>query len=238
MKNSILNKGIYSFIGCFVQLIFILVLLQSCGGKKAEEASLAVEAPEQSIDANIDETNTEIDVTNLVAGRIAYDLSDSMKIGVQTQVVASITKAQNDSILFLALDSKAFAKENIMVSSKVKMTLIDPSSGKDFQIQALNSEEQFVGISSNTIWRWTVVPISSGQNTLILRATVFIVSEMGHVPKDIPVFEKQVNVFASPLLTAQQFFENNWQWLIGSSASPFLIWGLRRRFRRQRNIEK
>lgn len=234
MVNSKLFKEVYSHIGGFVQLIFILFLLQSCGGYKASEESVAVEAPEQSIDSESDVTNAEIDVTNLVAGRIAYDLSDSMKIGVQTQVVASITKAQNDSVLFLALDSKAFAKENIMVSSKVKMALIDPSLGNYFQIQALNSEEQFVGISSNTVWRWTVVPLKSGKNPLILRATVTIVSDMGQVPKDIPVFEKQVNVIASPFLTVQQFVEDNWQWFFGSLASPILIWSFRKRFRRRK----
>ena len=127
---------------------------------------------------------------SLVRGKIAYNVKDSMKVGSQYKAVVGITKALNDSILFLNLDSTKFKVEEIKISSRVRVTLLDPSNNKNFNIVALNTEEQLVDTASNTIWSWNINPLQSGKNTLILRANVKVFSDLGETSKDITVFKK------------------------------------------------
>jgi len=160
----------------------------------------------------------------LVCGKIGYNLPDTMKVGNQYRGIVTISKALNDSILFMNLDPDNFTSEEIKVSSKIEVSLIDPSNNKNFDIVALNTKEQLVDITSNTIWKWEITPLKSGRNKIILRATVKVITDLGETPKDIPVFEKIITVQTSPILTFEQFLGNNWQWLGGTIIIPILIW--------------
>ncbi len=85
-----------------------------------------------------------------------------------------MTKAFNDSILLRGLENEHVRKEEIKISSRVKVRLIDRTSNKNFEISSLNTEEQLVDDSTNTVWNWNVKPIRSGENSLVLVATVKI----------------------------------------------------------------
>jgi len=169
------------------------------------------------------------EMERLVRGKIGYDIPDTMKVGNQYKTTVSISKSLNDSILFLNIDSSGFTTEEIKVSSKVKVSLIDPTLNKNFDIVPLSTEEQLVDVTSNTIWLWNITPLRMGKNELLLRATVKVISDLGETPKDIPVFEKIITVQASPIFAIGQFLGDNWQWIAGTMIIPLLIWRYNKR---------
>lgn len=190
----------------FIPYLFTIVLIfQACSGP----------LPEESPSNNLD---------RLVRGKIAHDIPEQMKVGDDYRAIASVTKAMNDSILFAGLESEKMETEEIWVSSRVKIVLFDPTGRNNFEITALNTEEQTVNEYANTIWEWNVIPIKSGNNPLVMRATVKVLDEFGENYRDIPVFEKRVNVKASPLASLGMFLAKYWQWVATVIAIPLVTY--------------
>lgn len=210
--------------GILVQSIIILSLLtlsviQSCSGNVYDEP------PHRLVD-------------HLVKGMMAYKIPDTMQIEHSYNAIASITKALNDRVLFHRIDSTDFIKEEIRVSSRVKVTLIDPSGNKNFDITALNTEEQLVDDSTNTVWRWNIKPKRGGESELVLRATVKILDRLGENYKDIDVFEKTIKVKASAFVQTKQFVSDNWKWLMTACVIPLIIWGYKKLSARKNGAAK
>ncbi len=186
-------------------LFAIVFIFQACGGP----------LPEDSPSNNLD---------RLVRGKIAHYIPDQMKVGADYRAIASVTKAMNDSILLAGLASEQMETEEIWVSSRVKIVLFDPTGKNNFEINPLNTEEQTVNERENTIWEWNVKPIKSGQNPLVMRATIKVLDEFGENYRDIPVFEKRVKVKASPLASLAMFLANYWQWVATVIAIPLVTY--------------
>jgi len=170
----------------------------------------------------------EDNVDGLVRGLIAYNIPDTMEIERNYKATVSITKALNDSILFEDLNRKEFLHEEIRISSRVKVILIDPTGFKNFEITTLNTEEQLVDDSSNTVWNWNIIPIRGGENELIVRASVKILNNLGENYKDITVFEKTIKVKTSALVSIKHFFSKYWQWLTTVCFIPLIIWSYKK----------
>ena len=163
------------------------------------------------------------ELDELVKGKIAYEVPETMNIEENYKAVVIVTKAENDSILLIEFPQKNFQKEEIIVSSRVKVSLVDPTK-KNFDITPLNTIEQLVDDSTNTIWKWNIIPKRGGNNELILRVTVRILDRLGETYKDI-MFEKTINVNAPILTIIKQFIVNYWQWLASIIVIPLVIWG-------------
>ena len=170
----------------------------------------------------------------LVKGKMAFNISDTMEIEKNYKAIVSITKAMNDSILFQNINRGHFEKENIKISSRVKVLLIDPSGLQNFSITSLNTEEQLVDDSTNTVWKWNIIPRRSGDHELIIRTTVKVLDELGENYKDITVFEKKIKVNSSIAISAKRFFTDNWQWLSGVCFIPLITWGFSRYTRQKK----
>jgi hypothetical protein len=213
MKSTLFIKLIANF-EALLFIIIIASMFQSCADKKRN--------PHDNIDSFVKE---EL----LSKGKMAYNIPDTMDVGTQAKAIVSITKALDNNILFYGLDyiplsTEEYDTTQIIVSSKVKVSLIDPSNDNNFIIHPLNTEEQFVSAKSNTVWAWNITPLRSGENNLLLRVTVSVLSDLGQTQRDIPVFDKLITVKASPLHNIGQFIGDNWQWLLGTIIFPLLVW--------------
>ena len=175
-----------------------------------------------------------LNIEQIVRGKIAYKIPDTMEIAKSHRATVSVSKALNDSILFQNIDNTGFIVENIRVSSRVRMTLIDPTGDQNFQVKPLGTVEQPVYDSTSTIWNWNVIPNRSGQNELVLRATVKILDDLGESYKDIPVFEKSIKVNASITVVAKQFIGDYWQFLSTTIIIPLIVWIYDRFSRREK----
>ncbi|MCL1938421.1 MAG: hypothetical protein FWF52_08520 [Candidatus Azobacteroides sp.] len=173
----------------------------------------------------------------LVKGRIAYEVPDTMNVGKNYNATVIITKAMNDSILFENFHQGNFQKEEIRVSTRVKVVLIDPTEN-NFDITSLSTVEQLVDDSTNTVWKWNIIPKQGGDNVLVLRVTVKVLDQLGENYKDIKVFEKTIKVHTPILTRLKQFIGNYWQWLSTVIVIPLDIWGYKiLSNRRKKNAE-
>jgi hypothetical protein len=145
----------------------------------------------------------------LVKGKMAYDIPTEMKVGDTYDATVSITKSLNDSILFSTLDTLNFTKQEIRVSSRVKVLLIDPRSDY-FKIMNLNTDEQLVDDSSNTIWKWKITPLEPGHNKIVVRVSARILNNIGDNYKDIPVFEQTIVVTSTIPKAVWHFIKTYW----------------------------
>lgn len=167
-------------------------------------------------------------IDGLVKGKVAYSVPDTMEIEKNYRGTVSISKALNDSILFQDLDSTQFDDEEIKISSRVKVILMDPTGNKNFDIVALNTEEQLVDEISNTVWMWNITPVKAGNNELVIRATVKILDGLGENYKDIRVFERRIKVNASLVVITKQFVVDYWQFLSTAIFIPLIVWGYKK----------
>ena len=193
--------------------------------KKLEELRKKdLEKLAQSKKIREDELEKSHQLDKLVKGKIAYKVSDTMNVGKNYNATVIITKAMNDSILFENFHQGNFQKEEIKVSTRVKVVLIDPTE-KNFDITPLNTVEQLVDDSTNTVWKWNIIPKQGGDNVLVLRVTVKVLDQLGENYKDIRVFEKTIKVYTPILTRLKQFIGNYWQWLSTVIVIPLGIWG-------------
>jgi hypothetical protein len=178
-------------------------------------------------------------IDRIVKAKIAYDIPGTMQVEKAVRAVVSITKSLNDSVLFQGLGPATFHSSDIKVSSRVKATMIDPTGEKKFSIVPLNSEEQFVDDSTNTIWRWNITPLVSGDNVLMLLVTVKIHDKFGESSKDVIVFERSIKVQTSLVVPVRNFISDHWQWLISVILLPLIVgggkWGVNKYNERRRH---
>jgi hypothetical protein len=168
-------------------------------------------------------------ISAIVKGKIAHDIERNMDIYKSYMTTVSISKSKDNAVLYEGLNASEFTEETINVSSQVKVFLIDPSGGLNFKITPINNYEQFVNLTSNTIWKWNVMPIKKGNNLLILRATIKIFNEEADSYKDVNVFEKPITIKSSFAREAKVFIGNNWQYLLSTLVIPLGLWYFKRK---------
>ena len=166
-----------------------------------------------------------VKLDELVNGKIAYEVPDTMDIGKSYKATVIVTKSEKDSFLIRDFYQGNFQKEEIKVSSIVKVALFDPTPQEEnFSIISLNTIEQFVGDSTNTVWKWNITPKRSGYNELVLRVTVKVLDRLGETYIDIRTFEKTIKVNVSIFASIKHFVGNNWVWFSNAIVIPLVIW--------------
>lgn len=135
-------------------------------------------------------------IHRLVKGLISYSINDTMEINKPFIVSASITKSIKNDVLFKGLDTIVIPSvSSIYLSSRVKMKLLNIREN-DFVIKPLNTEEQAIDDSTNTIWRWGVSPLKGGNHTILLVANVKYFGGKEESSKDIFVESKEIFVLS------------------------------------------
>ncbi len=162
--------------------------------------------------------------TNYPIGKISYSIPDTMEYYKREKVVLRITKNEIDSIILArantTINHNFVLVENIRVSNIMSAELIDLSTEKSFNIKELSSKEQNIEEFGYTEWQWMVTPLKSGQIPLKLIIKIMIQSDGKSTLKDIPVFEKDIYVYAKPIKSAGNFLKEYWQWFFAVILIP------------------
>lgn len=96
-------------------------------------------------------------------------------------------------------------------SPKMRATL----SGPDFEVKAIDPEEQPVGSTQRTTWSWDITPLRAGEKlALHLRLAAVLPSELGP-PKTITTLDREINVEVTWWWLFDHYFEKYWKWLLG-----------------------
>jgi hypothetical protein len=125
--------------------------------------------------------------------------------------------------------------ESLAVGTVMKARL----SGENFEILALNEEEQIVAGDTYTEWAWDVKALKSGKQNLNLTITVkVIVDGFGEKARDIPVITRGVDVQVDPVHVLSTFVGENWKWLWTALLVPLAGWGWKYYSKEKRKKER
>lgn len=163
-----------------------------------------------------------LDEPSFQPARIAYGIPEAMKVDKPYRVVVSITASMKSLILYNGLDPTNMKDEELLVTKLVRVNLIEASGENNFSIKNLATERQTVDDTTNTVWRWDVIPLRRGTYNLMIRATVQTGKES---EKDITAFERTVQVQAEAFHDAKKFISAYWQFLLTAIVIPSFIWG-------------
>lgn len=158
-----------------------------------------------------------IESTQYNLGYLTYYIPDTMKVGVRYRIELRITKYKTVEFTAKLDTHRVEAQVRIAHKMEAKLTDID----KAFNIVTDNTPEQSVEMDKSfTRWIWFVTPIKSGSHEL----KMVVVIKENDLVKDIPVYENSIYIKSAPLYTTKGFFEQYWQWLIGTFVVPLCIW--------------
>jgi hypothetical protein len=95
---------------------------------------------------------------------------------------------------------------------------------RDFSVQALSTQDQFVRQGTVAGWDFDVIALRGGLHRLRVLASMRIKIEGNDEVVDFPSYESEVRVSVAPVRAAGQFCAKNWQWIAGTVAIPLLVW--------------
>ncbi len=131
------------------------------------------------------------DQPNKKEGKVLYHIPGMMQVDKWTR--CTVRLAWEEMILTDRLDIPESERviESIRLGNVMQVSLSEGRDGKNFSIQTLNNEEQFIFEDDYTAWLFDVMPLTTGSFTLILRVTLIQIMEGKERKKDI-VLERSV----------------------------------------------
>ena len=154
----------------------------------------------------------------LSQGTILHNIPDTMRMGKKQRIEVRLIRSRNRiSIVQNVKGSQKLKIAEIKIGKAMGVKLI--GSSKNFEILAHSSEIQAVGKRDYTLWEWDVTPLKDGRHDLYLKVIV----RKGNYNKDLPVFDKKIQVVTSDTKKWMAFFNNNKEWIMGSLVIPLLF---------------
>jgi hypothetical protein len=95
---------------------------------------------------------------------------------------------------------------------------------RDFSVQALSTQDQFVRQGTVARWDFDVTALRAGLRRLRVLASMRVKVEGKDEVVDLPSYESEVRVSVAPVRAVGQFGAENWKWIAGTVAIPLLVW--------------
>ncbi len=198
------------------------------GAKSARRppAQPAAPSPEAANAAQPAGARTQPDVREVVDNwvralpwaNIAFNAPNPMRFQrrVEIQLLLSSEESMDELIKRLAAPGSREAAE-VKVSSRMKANL----TGRGFDVVAIRPEEQAVGTSGTTEWRWEVTPTSDqSQGLLHLTLTALVAVDGSPVPVAVRTFDRWVAIEVTWTQRLSAFVGDYWQWLWAAVLVP------------------
>ena len=154
-------------------------------------------------------------------GFLKFACPEAMKAGHVATVSAAIAleEEQVDAIEQVA----AAQTERVKVGELMRLQL----RGSQFEIEDLNSDQQFTMSTEATQWSWNIKALRPGRQRLQLLVSVRLQSEKsGGGYRDFPLVHREVEVKVNTGYSIKRFWATNWQWLVGLVLGSGLLWQL------------
>ena len=149
---------------------------------------------------------------------IAFNAPNPMRFQrrVEIQLLLSSEESMDELIKRLGAPGSREAAE-VKVSSRMKANLV----GRGFDVVAIRPEEQAVGTSGTTEWRWEVTPTSDQpQGLLHLTLTALVAVDGSPVPIAVRTFDRWVAIEVTWTQRLSAFVGDYWQWLWAAVLVP------------------
>mgnify|MGYP005750317583 CR=1 FL=1 len=147
----------------------------------------------EALKAKLSPTNPELPKKK--EGKVLYHIPEMMQVEKWTRCTVRLAW---DEILLqenLNIPKEERTIESIRLGQIMQVSLIQGKGGDNFEIQALNNEEQFISEDDFTEWLFEVKPLSAGKFSLILRISLIQIIEGKERKKDL-VLEREVTAEA------------------------------------------
>ena len=131
-------------------------------------------------------------------GGILYHIPTQMALNERATCKVRIAFDRETILESLNLDKDTGLKENVKISRKMEVTLMD-STEAVFEIKAMNTKEQFVEIDDFTEWSFYVTPLKAGKHLLVFRVTIMVQMENGEWRRREKTLEESVVIVSEPL---------------------------------------
>jgi hypothetical protein len=159
-----------------------------------------------------------------VRGSILWNPPDRMRVGRHERIEVRIADADvTVDALREGLRGRGIPQiDQLEVTPLMRVVLT--ADTKDFYIQPLNTQDQFVRRGTVARWDFDVTPFRSGVHRLRLLASMRIKVEGKDEIIDLPSYESEVRVAVAPVRAVGQFCARNWQWISGTVVIPLVAW--------------
>lgn len=124
-------------------------------------------------------------------GKVLYHIPAMMRVSAWTRCIVRLAWEEILLTEGLKIPKEQQVIESIRLANVMQVSLGEGRDGDNFEIKALNNEEQFIFEDDFTEWLFDVKPLSQGNFTLILRVTLIQLVEGREKKKDI-VLEREV----------------------------------------------
>lgn len=169
-------------------------------------------------------------------GLIAFHPPTTMELEQRYRIQVKISKdLQADLVKQLSITNGI--QDSILVGEIMIVRL----QGDNFKITPLDEEEQGVLDVGYTQWEFDVMPLSSGNQKLFVRAgIVYHVPNLGPTKKFFPVYEKEINIEISYGKRITAFMTQRWEFIVSSFVIPGMMWAYTqvRKRRRRTNFSR
>jgi len=164
------------------------------------------------------------EMEQLSVGQILFNPPEVMKAGIKERIEVRISQNIQEDLTKILKGRGLPRVEEIIVGSVMKVKL----SGEAFNIESFSDEVQFIGSSGYTQWEWDVTPIKTGNKFMHLSLSVSVyLQNYGEKTKSLPVMDKEIYVETNLRWGFCYFFNNNWQWIVGTIIAILgLLFGL------------
>jgi hypothetical protein len=157
----------------------------------------------------------DAELAALVEGRIAYGVPSEMKTGVDSDVVLRISRGPVAGL--------GVGAPGPVVIERVRIAPVMAAElrGRTFDIDPTGRQEQIVPPTGFSEWRWSVMPRSSGEQTL--RFVVYVVLRLADGSEESyqMVKDKSVAVSVNPLYSVSSFLSAHLTSVLGVLTALF-----------------
>lgn len=189
--------------------------------KRDENEQLVSELLKQGKTDGTDHDEVDKILKHLNSGTIVFNVQRKINIDnvAQIHLILSLVETEN-ALKSYIVDSGEKEGASIQVSKRIQAQL----SGPIFNITAITPELQAVSESGKTEWKWEIYPSKQGKHKLHLILTAFLNVDDHDTPRTITSFDRYIEVYVTPIQTANAFVMDNWQWLWATILVPISGW--------------
>lgn len=162
-------------------------------------------------------SSTEVELKKFTTGKILFDTSHQMKVGIPDRVSVRIAKTLTQHLFEGLTHTQEIEIESIRISRFMTVIL----SGDGFKINPLHTnDEQIIEEEEFTQWNWEVTPLRGGKRQLFVNVTIRVKVDNEQGRKDLEALRKEIDITINPAYSIRSFASQYWQWILGSALIP------------------
>lgn len=161
-------------------------------------------------------------------GKILVNSPDTLTVFKSGRLTVRIAKSDLEESVFVErIEHYRFEEttvERLRLSTIMKVNLRESPNENRILINRLNNNEtQVIDTTKFSEWLFDIKPLDYGKINLIVSVSAIVKTEFGNQEIDYPVYEKNIEIFASSKDKVLVFWNNHYWIVLGAIALLFLI---------------